>query len=237
MLQVWLQRWDDIKKILYISYWLLSTVSVSFNKLQLVSGHFTKDCFSAPGLQYALLPEEDDEVPQQQTSTVKPQQDSDKKKKKKVTCDCWCQAGFSSTSLFFVVISFWWVTFSLQPVCLLLLDIICSVTWGHWDCWQHYYHDASTFIWWVSSITCLILQEKKKKRKRERKDSESDSSSSECQSKRRHRDHSADRQDKKKKKHKKHKSHKHSWGSWHACSTAAVRQRGCGGQQTVSSGI
>ncbi|XP_022603349.1 nucleolar protein of 40 kDa [Seriola dumerili] len=49
-------------------------------------GHFTKDCFSAPGLQYALLPEEDDEEPrqqQQQTSTVASQQDSDKKKKKK----------------------------------------------------------------------------------------------------------------------------------------------------------
>ncbi|XP_039977061.1 nucleolar protein of 40 kDa isoform X2 [Xiphias gladius] len=49
-------------------------------------GHFTKDCFSAPGLQYALLPEEDDDEPQQQqqqTSTVAPQQDSDKKKKKK----------------------------------------------------------------------------------------------------------------------------------------------------------
>ncbi|XP_071396862.1 zinc finger CCHC domain-containing protein 17 isoform X2 [Centroberyx affinis] len=51
-------------------------------------GHFAKDCFSAPGLQYALLPEEDDEVPQQQQqqqqpSTGTPQQDSDKKKKKK----------------------------------------------------------------------------------------------------------------------------------------------------------
>ncbi|XP_058475689.1 nucleolar protein of 40 kDa [Solea solea] len=52
-------------------------------------GHFTKDCFSAPGLQYALLPEEDDEgpqqpqQPQQQTSTAALQQDSDKKKKKK----------------------------------------------------------------------------------------------------------------------------------------------------------
>ncbi|KAM8767389.1 nucleolar protein of 40 kDa [Acanthopagrus latus] len=52
-------------------------------------GHFTKDCFSAPGLQYALLPEEDDvesqqqSQPQQQTSTVAPQRDSDKKKKKK----------------------------------------------------------------------------------------------------------------------------------------------------------
>ncbi|XP_071356347.1 zinc finger CCHC domain-containing protein 17 [Trachinotus anak] len=49
-------------------------------------GHFTKDCFSAPGLQYALLPEEDDEEPrqqQQQASTVAPQQESDKKKKKK----------------------------------------------------------------------------------------------------------------------------------------------------------
>ncbi|XP_029976600.1 zinc finger CCHC domain-containing protein 17 [Salarias fasciatus] len=52
-------------------------------------GHFTKDCFSAPGLQYALVPEEEDEEPQQQqqqqqqTSTVTPQQDSDKKKKKK----------------------------------------------------------------------------------------------------------------------------------------------------------
>ncbi|XP_018553043.1 nucleolar protein of 40 kDa [Lates calcarifer] len=49
-------------------------------------GHFTKDCFSAPGLQYALLPEEDDEEPQQRqqpTSTVAPHQDSEKKKKKK----------------------------------------------------------------------------------------------------------------------------------------------------------
>lgn len=49
-------------------------------------GHFTKDCFSAPGLQYALLPEEDDvdpQQPQQQTSAVAPQQDADKKKKKK----------------------------------------------------------------------------------------------------------------------------------------------------------
>ncbi|XP_077405615.1 zinc finger CCHC domain-containing protein 17 [Vanacampus margaritifer] len=49
-------------------------------------GHFTKDCFSAPGLQYALVPEEDDEEPQQQqqqTSTAAPQKDKDKKKKKK----------------------------------------------------------------------------------------------------------------------------------------------------------
>lgn len=49
-------------------------------------GHFTKDCFSAPGLQYALLPEEDDEEPrqqQQQPSAVTPQEDADKKKKKK----------------------------------------------------------------------------------------------------------------------------------------------------------
>ncbi|XP_078123843.1 zinc finger CCHC domain-containing protein 17 [Sander vitreus] len=55
-------------------------------------GHFTKDCFSAPGLQYALLPEEDEEEQrqqqqqqqqQQQTSAVSTQQDSDKKKKKK----------------------------------------------------------------------------------------------------------------------------------------------------------
>uniref|UniRef100_A0A3B4FTC0 Zinc finger CCHC domain-containing protein 17 n=1 Tax=Pundamilia nyererei TaxID=303518 RepID=A0A3B4FTC0_9CICH len=46
-------------------------------------GHFTKDCFSAPGLQYALLPEEDDEEPQQQPSTAAQHQDSDKKKKKK----------------------------------------------------------------------------------------------------------------------------------------------------------
>ncbi|KAM6974084.1 zinc finger CCHC domain-containing protein 17 isoform 1-T2 [Tautogolabrus adspersus] len=49
-------------------------------------GHFTKDCFSTPGLQYSLLPEDDDvepQQPQQQTSTVAPQQDSDKKKKKK----------------------------------------------------------------------------------------------------------------------------------------------------------
>ncbi|XP_041811549.1 nucleolar protein of 40 kDa [Chelmon rostratus] len=49
-------------------------------------GHFTKDCFSAPGLQYALVPEDGDEEPQQQqqqTSTVAPQRNSDKKKKKK----------------------------------------------------------------------------------------------------------------------------------------------------------
>ncbi|XP_054462520.1 nucleolar protein of 40 kDa [Anoplopoma fimbria] len=49
-------------------------------------GHFTKDCFSAPGLQYALLPEEDDAEPrqqQQQTSSVAPQQEPGKKKKKK----------------------------------------------------------------------------------------------------------------------------------------------------------
>ncbi|XP_041665098.1 nucleolar protein of 40 kDa [Cheilinus undulatus] len=46
-------------------------------------GHFTKDCFSAPGLQYSLLPEDDDGEPQQQTSTVAAQLDSDKKKKKK----------------------------------------------------------------------------------------------------------------------------------------------------------
>uniref|UniRef100_A0A3Q2P3S5 Zinc finger CCHC domain-containing protein 17 n=1 Tax=Fundulus heteroclitus TaxID=8078 RepID=A0A3Q2P3S5_FUNHE len=47
-------------------------------------GHFTKDCFSAPGLQYALVPEEEDEEPeQQQPAAVRPAQDSDKKKKKK----------------------------------------------------------------------------------------------------------------------------------------------------------
>ncbi|XP_054909795.1 nucleolar protein of 40 kDa [Poeciliopsis prolifica] len=48
-------------------------------------GHFTKDCFSAPGLQYALVPEEDDEGAreQQQTATIRPPQDSDKKKRKK----------------------------------------------------------------------------------------------------------------------------------------------------------
>ncbi|XP_014913309.1 zinc finger CCHC domain-containing protein 17 [Poecilia latipinna] len=51
-------------------------------------GHFTKDCFSAPGLQYALVPEEDDaeaqqQQQQQQTATIRPPQDSDKKKKKK----------------------------------------------------------------------------------------------------------------------------------------------------------
>uniref|UniRef100_A0A3Q3JS91 Zinc finger CCHC domain-containing protein 17 n=1 Tax=Monopterus albus TaxID=43700 RepID=A0A3Q3JS91_MONAL len=45
-------------------------------------GHFTKDCFSAPGTQYALLPEEDNEEPQQQPLTTA-QQHSDKKKKKK----------------------------------------------------------------------------------------------------------------------------------------------------------
>ncbi|XP_040045440.2 zinc finger CCHC domain-containing protein 17 [Gasterosteus aculeatus] len=55
-------------------------------------GHFTKDCFSAPGLQYALLPDEDDEEPRRrqqqlplprQPSSVAPQLESGKKKKKK----------------------------------------------------------------------------------------------------------------------------------------------------------
>ncbi|XP_035038398.1 nucleolar protein of 40 kDa [Hippoglossus stenolepis] len=50
-------------------------------------GHFTKDCFSAPGLQYALLPEEEAGEPrqqqQQQPSTAALRPDSDKKKKKK----------------------------------------------------------------------------------------------------------------------------------------------------------
>ncbi|XP_072303618.1 zinc finger CCHC domain-containing protein 17 [Eucyclogobius newberryi] len=46
-------------------------------------GHFTKDCFSAPGLQYALLPEEDDDEPLQQTSASATREDSDKQKKKK----------------------------------------------------------------------------------------------------------------------------------------------------------
>lgn len=59
---------------------------VSFSNSRLLSGHFTKDCFSAPGLQYALVPEEDDEEAQQQqqTATNRPPQDLDKKKKKKV---------------------------------------------------------------------------------------------------------------------------------------------------------
>uniref|UniRef100_A0A8C6T3E2 Zinc finger, CCHC domain containing 17 n=1 Tax=Neogobius melanostomus TaxID=47308 RepID=A0A8C6T3E2_9GOBI len=51
--------------------------------ISFISGHFTKDCFSAPGLQYALLPEEDDVEPLQQTSASTTRQDSDKKKKKK----------------------------------------------------------------------------------------------------------------------------------------------------------
>ncbi|XP_047460889.1 nucleolar protein of 40 kDa [Mugil cephalus] len=46
-------------------------------------GHFTKDCFSAPGLQYALVPEEGDDEPLRETSTVPPREDSEKKKKKK----------------------------------------------------------------------------------------------------------------------------------------------------------
>ncbi|XP_034016443.1 nucleolar protein of 40 kDa [Thalassophryne amazonica] len=46
-------------------------------------GHFAKDCFSAPGMQYALLPEEDDQEPQQQTSSMAMKEDSNKKKKKK----------------------------------------------------------------------------------------------------------------------------------------------------------
>ncbi|XP_054619783.1 nucleolar protein of 40 kDa [Dunckerocampus dactyliophorus] len=54
-------------------------------------GHFTKDCYSAPGLQYSLVPEEGDDEPQQQqqqqqqqqTHTAAPRKDKDKKKKKK----------------------------------------------------------------------------------------------------------------------------------------------------------
>nr|ACO09077.1 Nucleolar protein of 40 kDa [Osmerus mordax] len=50
-------------------------------------GHFAKDCFSTPGLQYSLLPEEGDDVEQQQQQqpppNLVPQQDSQKKKKKK----------------------------------------------------------------------------------------------------------------------------------------------------------
>lgn len=63
----------------------LHTDAVFFNKSSLFSGHFTKDCFSAPGLQYALVPEEGDDEPVREPSTVTPQpQDSSKKKKKKV---------------------------------------------------------------------------------------------------------------------------------------------------------
>ncbi|XP_028317328.1 LOW QUALITY PROTEIN: zinc finger CCHC domain-containing protein 17 [Gouania willdenowi] len=47
-------------------------------------GHFTKDCFTAPGLQYALLPEEGDEEPQMNATAPQQQQpDVEKKKKKK----------------------------------------------------------------------------------------------------------------------------------------------------------
>ncbi|KAL0962078.1 hypothetical protein UPYG_G00335400 [Umbra pygmaea] len=60
-------------------------------------GHFTKDCFSAPGLQYDLIPEEGDDEPQQQqlqkepinpnlipiaVRKTQPPQDLQKKKKK-----------------------------------------------------------------------------------------------------------------------------------------------------------
>uniref|UniRef100_A0A8C5G8G0 Zinc finger CCHC domain-containing protein 17 n=1 Tax=Gouania willdenowi TaxID=441366 RepID=A0A8C5G8G0_GOUWI len=46
--------------------------------------HFTKDCFTAPGLQYALLPEEGDEEPQMNATAPQQQQpDVEKKKKKK----------------------------------------------------------------------------------------------------------------------------------------------------------
>ncbi|XP_030202399.1 zinc finger CCHC domain-containing protein 17 [Gadus morhua] len=49
-------------------------------------GHFTKDCFSTPGLQYALLPdvgEEEPQPPPQPASAVPLQPDAEKKKKKK----------------------------------------------------------------------------------------------------------------------------------------------------------
>ncbi|XP_061753146.1 nucleolar protein of 40 kDa [Nerophis ophidion] len=50
-------------------------------------GHFTKDCYSAPGLQYSLVPDEVDGEPQQQqqlqVTSDAPKKDKDKKKKKK----------------------------------------------------------------------------------------------------------------------------------------------------------
>ena len=52
----------------------------------LFPGHFTKDCFSTPGLQYALLPdvgEEEPQPPPQPASAVPLQPDAEKKKKKK----------------------------------------------------------------------------------------------------------------------------------------------------------
>lgn len=78
-----------VAKVSQSWWWKLSqlrNVAQRFHTYLLFSGHFTKDCFSAPGLQYALLPEEDDEgqqQQQQQTSAVKQQQDSAKKHKKK----------------------------------------------------------------------------------------------------------------------------------------------------------
>lgn len=79
-------------------------LSSSSNTSTLFSGHFTKDCFSAPGLQYALVPEDGDEEPQQQqqqTSTVAPQRNSDKKKKKKkvnMSSLAWLSLNFFSSS-------------------------------------------------------------------------------------------------------------------------------------------
>ncbi|CAB1320686.1 unnamed protein product, partial [Coregonus sp. 'balchen'] len=62
---------------------------------QFKDGHFAKDCFSAPGLQYDLIPEEGDDEPQQlqkepinpnliplAVRKTQPPQDSHKKKKK-----------------------------------------------------------------------------------------------------------------------------------------------------------
>ncbi|KAM6959355.1 zinc finger CCHC domain-containing protein 17 isoform 2-T2 [Aplochiton taeniatus] len=46
-------------------------------------GHFSKDCFSTPGLQYALLPDEDEDILQQQPPSIMPPQPQDSKEEKK----------------------------------------------------------------------------------------------------------------------------------------------------------
>lgn len=175
------------------------------------SGHFTKDCFSAPGAQYALVPEEGDEE-SQQTSTAAQLQDAEKKKKKKV-----CATKPTCFSLHFSPVLSDHVTtqlhvnvWTLQWLFLLMLQFNFEVV-------KLPPADCAFLLWRHKAIIshAFMLKEKKmkKKKKRERKESGSDSSSSGCKSKKRRRSSSSvERHDKKKKKHKKEKLHKRSWG-------------------------
>lgn len=170
MLKVRLQRYDNKRnetshvlkeqnaQTEFVSCWELCLWSRSFNKLSLFSGHFTKDCFSAPGLQYALLPEEDDEEPQQQqqqqqqTSTVKPQQDSDKKKKKKKVIIWQLTSGMALTA-FFLHLSLGCESFVATPACLWWWAIKVSFRGNDSALWKNKFE----FLRNWNSNCCLLL--------------------------------------------------------------------------------